>query len=218
MSWCCAFVYVHQSCRWCGSSVTMLIETPSASIPVFSFTLKSSLCLFFPLVTFVTLVLSLIKLHQKKIATLCFESILICHKPAMTPFVSVPSMQSLPSPLFQADFTCLPCSGLFRQMVSKHVHKHVCNTNSMHHTVKMAMLFSLRLRQLKANTGTASVRPSVWVTQHTIGTQWGRTIFFSHSLFSINHSFLTPYDEVPIDNYCIKKYDSTQLSFLWPCV
>lgn len=159
--------------------------------PCFFFHFEIITLPFFPSLTFVTLVLSLIKSHQKKNATLDFESVLICHKPAMTPFVSVPSMQSLPSPLIQADFTCFLCSGLFCQMVSKHVHKHVCNTNSMHHTVKMAMLFSLRLRQLKANTGTAYVRPSVWVTQHTIGTQWGRTIFFPLTVFNKSFFFNT---------------------------
>lgn len=169
----CVCVYVHQRGRWCRLSVTVLNVSP----PFFLyslFTLRSSL--FRPAHLSITYLALMFKAHKKKNpATLCFKSLFTSHKPNTLPlfsFLPLPSMQLPTSPFFQPNYT-FTFSGLLCQRVGKRVREHVCNTNSMRHTVQMAVLLSLWLPQLKVSRGRAYAGPSVCETQHRItGTWW----------------------------------------------
>lgn len=172
----CSHSCVHQRGRCCRLSVTVL-NIPPTSI-LFFFTALSlwdlHLVFFLPAHLSNTCLALMFEAHQKKSATRCFKSLITSHKPTILPllsFFSSISMQLLTS--LSSSRTCLSFSGLLCQRVGRRVREHVCNPNSMLHTVQMAVLLSLWLSQLKVNRGKAYARPSVCVTQHRItGTQW----------------------------------------------
>lgn len=122
------------------------------------FTLRSSFSIFFLSLTFPTLAqLWCLKKKKRKSATLCFEPIVLSHKSTILlfffPFLSLSWCSDRPA-FLPVKLSMFPILGL---MCRKGGGASVCSYmhNSMHHTVQMAVFFSLWLPQLNMSRGRA---------------------------------------------------------------